>query len=149
MIKWTVEKVKYRLCWWNFFENYMMGIDTEPIPKVHKRIRRSTDPLFVTQALDNAFFKESLEILSEQEWRFLEELYIDNGIDESLVDVWKQVEIEPGVWVKVKVEDEIIIKVPMDAWEAVARRAGIDPFDMQKIADGAIKRMVSYLNEHE
>lgn len=148
-MKWHAELVKYRLCWWLDFHDYGLGGKIDPVTHVRKRVRRSADAPFVPQALDNAFFQEAFGILTELEQKFLVELYMDNGIDVSLVDVWKLVEVEPGVWEEVKVEDEIRIEVPMDAWEAVARKSNIDPFDMQKIADKAVARMVNYLNEEE
>ena len=131
----SAEAIKYHLFYWQDFHGYRMGGESEPVPKVDKKTRRSTDAYFVPLALENAFVDEAFSILSPQEQKILVELYMNDGRDESHKDKYNE-------WV-------VRIIYTDRAIQDLSRQMGMSEKDIHKIQYEAVGKMMSYLNGGE
>ena len=128
---WSVSKVKYRLHYAPEYSEYEMGREADPTPRVGKRIYRTRDAYFVTDALDNAWVAWMFKKLTAQEQKLLIELYIDGSEDLSFE--------KSGEW-------HISIVVSNELSQEVARRNNLSVKAMWAIANEALEKLVEYLN---
>ena len=128
----SAEKIKYHLFYWQDFHGYRMGGESEPVPKVDKKTRRSTDAYFVPLALENAFVDEAFGTLSPQEQQILVALYMDDGEDASYTDKYNE-------W-------QISICYTGEAIEELSRRLGKSTKEVHDIQYGAIGKLIEYMN---
>ena len=127
---WHPNLIKYRLFYNEQYREYVrMWKPTESYIGVPKRKRVSFDPLFVTQALENAMFDECFGKLSDQEQQFLVMLYTDGAEDLSAGDDIKIAHSEKDF-------DSLM-------------KTGLSPKEIWDIVNGALKQMVDNLNKLE
>jgi hypothetical protein len=167
---WTAEAIKYRLFYWWNFHNFTMGSEADPIPKVDKKTRRSSDAYFVPSALENAFFDEAFGTLTDREQQILIRLYMDDGRDESHYQKGMVCSAcgSPDLNLAVSMKDSLVlcnscgrliapeekdigewqvrIIYTNEAIEDLSLKMGISERDIYKIQFGAIGKMLEYLN---
>lgn len=131
-MRWSKGLIKYRLHYFLAFKNYGMGSDADPIPKVGKKTRRTTDAYFVTLALDNAFVDEAFGTLSDMEQKILTELYVVDSRDESHYDEYHE-------W-------RIKIFYAEGAMQGLIGKTGMIGGKINRMAQDALAKMAEYLN---
>ena len=129
-MRWSGALIKYRLFYNEQYREYVrMWKPTESYIGVPKRKRVSFDPLFVTQALENANFDFAFGKLTPLEQQFLVMLYTDGAEDLSAGDDIKIAHSEKGF-------NSLMV-------------TGLSPKEIWDIVNGALKQMVDSLNKLE
>ena len=131
---WYPNLIKYRLFYSEQYREYVrMWKPTESYIGVPKRKRVSFDPLFVTQALENAMFDECFGKLSDQEQQFLIMLYAGEGSCDDPKP-------PKGMEFRILHSEEAFSNI---------MKTGLSPKEIWNIVNGALKQMVNELNKLE
>ena len=128
---WSISKIKYRLHYLEGFEGYDMGREKDPetLAQVRKRPRHR-DGYFVSDCLENAWFKECFAQLDNFERWLLKALYVKAR---KRSDDWST-NTETKIWLKYGARSE------------VAKIAGREYEEIKSIEKEALGKMVDYLN---